>query len=315
MACDDDSKQGRQDAITKALDLPEIAGKIFSYLDFNNLYNCSQVCQRWNRIAHDISWKWKKGKKDYEKGGGVDKHCGPKCKCFILPIDMERIDEIKRNWNDNHYCNFYKDVSKIESAARLATAGFIEKLTYMGVTEVDIGGIPVNMMNNLAKVIMKLIYLSGVKGCQLKMFEDVKCERVTLSSMSVDTSNLTQTIRIPSEFSLLMIQGDISQLFDLIETNRMILQKLTLDENATKSLTKMLQDRVMQLSLYYVEMDYKLLTDYDGNGVCQYIHIDSQTSSKVFKYFNDWVSNKRRWKMSRGMKMSREDYSPKNYKN
>merc|ERR1712098_846985 len=118
---------------------------------------------------------------------------------------------------------------------------------------------------------------------------------------------------------LYMIQGDISHLLDMIEANRMILHTLTLNENATKSLTKMLQDRVMRLSLYFVEMDYKLLTEYDGNGICQYIEIiESQTSSNFVKYFKAWVSNKRRWKMSRrrnGIKMSREDNSPKNYKN
>merc|ERR1711915_123634 len=113
----------------------------------------------------------------------------------------------------------------------------------------------------------------------MKMFEGVKCERVSLYSMSVDTSNLTQTIRIPSEVNLSKIRGDISQLLDLIETSRMGLNSLTLDENSTKSLTKMLQDRVMRLSLDEVEMDFKLLTEYEGNGVCQ-------------------VSNKRRWKMS-----------------
>jgi len=302
MACDDDSKQGRPDAINKALLLPEIAEKIFSYLDFNNLYNCSQVCQRWNGVAHKISWKWKK---DNENGGGVDKHCGPKCKCFVLPTDMERMEKIKRKWNDNR--NFYKNVSEIESSARLATAGFIEELDYMFFVDVDIGGIPVNMMNNLAKVIMKRIFLSGVKGCNMKMFEG--CEVVSLDCMSVDSSNLTQTIRIPSEVNLSEIQGDISQLLDLIEANRMTLQRLTLNENATKSLTKMLQDRVMRLSLDDVEMDYKLLTDYDGNGVCQ--DIVFRLSPNDYKYSETWVSNKRRWKMSRRLKsivmISRKD--------
>jgi len=297
MACDDDdSKQGRRDAITKALLLPEIAEQIFSYLDFNNLYNCSQVCQLWNGIAHDISWKWKNGKKDNEKDGGADKHCGPKCKCFVLPIDMERMEKIKRKWKDN-YNN--PNVSEIESAARLATAGFIEEFNYMRVRDKDIG------------VIMKRIYLSRVKGCHVKMFDGVKCERVVLDTMSVDTSNLTQTIRIPSEVK---IRGDISQLMDMIETNRMTLQRLTLDENSTKSLTKMLQDRVMRLSLDEVEMDYKLLTDYDGNGVCQDIDIcwlhPNIYFESISKYFKAWVSNKRRWKMLSyqfGMKMSRED--------
>merc|ERR1712098_9455 len=195
----------------------------------------------------------------------------------------------------------------------------------------DIGGKPVNMMNNLAKVIMKTIYLRRVKGCQLKMFEGVECERVFLHTVSVDSSNPTQTIRIPRMVHLHEIQGDIHQLLDLIETNSMLLSSLTLNRNSTKSLTRMLQDRVIELYLSKLKMDYKLLTEYDGNGICQYIDIDSDSkyfkawvsnkrrwkawvsNNRRWKYFKAWVSNKRRWKMSRcrnDMKMSREDYSP-----
>ena len=51
----------------------------------------------------------------------------------------------------------------------------------------------------------------------------------------------------------------------------MNLYRLTLDRNSTKSLTRMLQDRVIQLDLYEVEMDYKLLTEYDGAEAMQLV--------------------------------------------
>ena len=87
MASNDTSDQEESASMISVL-LPENVEKIFSYLDFHNLYNCSKVCQRWNKIAHDIAWKGKKNE---------DKHCGSKCACFVLPIDLERMEEIKRN--------------------------------------------------------------------------------------------------------------------------------------------------------------------------------------------------------------------------
>jgi len=134
--------------------LPENVEQIFSHLKFHILYNCSKVCQSWIKIAHDIAWKGKKNE---------DKHCGSKCACFVLPIDLERMEEIKRNG----LCS--ANMSEIESAARLVTAGFIEELNFMFLVGVDIGDIPVNIMNNLAKVVKNRIALEEVKGCHIKI--------------------------------------------------------------------------------------------------------------------------------------------------
>ena len=160
--------------------LPENVEQIFSYLKFHILYNCSKVCQSWNKIAHDIAWKGKKNE---------DKHCGSKCACFVLPIDLERMEEIKRNGLGLSSAN----MSEIESAARLVTAGFIEELNFMFLVGVDIGDIPVNIMNNFAKVVKKSIVLKEVKGFHIKMFEDVKFRGLLLERMSIDASNLTET--------------------------------------------------------------------------------------------------------------------------
>ena len=164
--------------------LPENVEKIFSYLEFHNLYNCSKVCQRWNKIAHDIAWKGKKNE---------DKHCGSKCACFVLPIDLERMEKITRNGLPS---TINTNMSEIESAARLVTAGFIEELKYMSLVKVDIGDMPVNIMNNLAKVVKERIFLEEVEGCHIKMLEDVKCKELVLERMSIDASNLTDTICI-----------------------------------------------------------------------------------------------------------------------
>ena len=129
MASNDTSDQEESASMISVL-LPENVEKIFSYLEFHNLYNCSKVCQRWNKIAHDIAWKGKKNE---------DKHCGSKCACFVLPIDLERMEKIKRNVLSS------ANISEIESAARLVTAGFIEELNFMFLVGVDIGDIPVNM--------------------------------------------------------------------------------------------------------------------------------------------------------------------------
>jgi len=279
---------------------PENIEKIFSYLEFLNLYNCSNVCQRWNKIAHDVAWRGKKNE---------DKQCGSKCACFVLPMYFERMEKILIDWSfkDNR---IIKNLSEIESAARLVTAGFIKELNFMTVVKVDIGGIPVNIMNNLAKVIKIHIDLKEVKGFQIKMFEDVKCVNLLLERMSIDASNLTGTICIRGGLvSLNMIGGDIRQLLDHIEPNSLRLTRLTLDENATRSLTQMLRDRVTDLVLYDVDLEYKVLTEYDGNGKCQYIYVDLMDCLpyiylEMVKYIESLGGNNSRWKLKNGLTLN-----------
>jgi len=291
MASNDTSDQEDSASMISVL-LPENVEKIFSYLEFHHLYNCSKVCQSWNKIAHDVAWRGKKNE---------DKKCGSKCACFVLPIDLERMEKTKR------YGLSSANMSEIESAARLVTAGLIEEFNSMKVFKVDIGDIPVNIMNNLAKVIKIEIYLKEVKGCHFKMFEDVKCDRLLLDRMSIDASNLTETICIRGEYvSLNEIGGDIRQLLDHIEPHRLRLTRLTLDENTTRSLTQMLRDRVTDLVLYDVDLEYKILTEYDGNGKCQYIYEDLMVCLpdiylERVKYFESWVGNNSRWKLKAGL--------------
>jgi len=299
MASNDTSDQEESASMISIL-LPENVEKIFSYLKFHHLYNCSKVSQSWNKIAHDVAWRGKKNE---------DKHCGSKCACFVLPIDFQRMEKIKQDWSYKNK-RIINNISEIESAARLVTAGLIEELNYMKFAEVDIGDIPVNIMNNLAKVIKIEIYLKEVKGCHIKMFEDVKCDWLLLKRMSIDASNLTETICIRGRsVSLNKIGGDIRQLLDHIEPNSLRLTRLTLDENATRSLTQMLRDRVTDLVLYDVDLEYKVLTEYDGNGKCQYIYVDLMDCLpdiylEMVKYFESLGGNNSRWKLKNGLTLN-----------
>ena len=68
----------------------------------------------------------------------------------------------------------------------------------------------------------------------------------------------------------------------------------------------MLQDRVIWLDLHDVDMEYNLLTEYDGNGKCQYIYVDLMDCLpdiylEMVKYFESWVGNNSRWKLNDGL--------------
>jgi len=194
------------------------------------------------------------------------------------------------------------NMSEIESAARLVTAGLIEELNYMTLVKVDLGVVPVNIMNNLAKVVKERIFLEEVEGCHIKMLEDVKCKELVLERMSIDASNLTDTICIRGLVELDRIGGDICQLLDHIETKEIELCNFALDENGTRSLTQMLRDRVTELFLYDVNLKDEVLTEYDGSGMCQYIRVrdygnQPEIHREIVKYFETWVRNKSRWIM------------------
>ena len=90
------------------------------------------------------------------------------------------------------------------------------------------------------------------------------------------------------------------------------LTRLTLDENATRSLTQMLRDRVTDLVLNDVDLEYKVLTEYDGNGKCQYIYVDLMDCLpdiylEMVKYFESWVGNNSRWKLKAGLTLRPRD--------
>merc|ERR1712131_484287 len=94
-------------------------------------------------------------------------------------------------------------------ASNLTETGFIEKLHYMTLVKVDLGGVPVNTMNNLAKVVKESIVLEEVEGFHIKMFEDVKCDRLVLERMSIDASNLTETGFIEELNYMSLVEVDI----------------------------------------------------------------------------------------------------------
>ena len=82
---------------------------------------------------------------------------------------------------------------------------------------------------------------------------------------------------------------------------RIQLARLTLDENATRSLKQMLPDRVTWVDLRDVDFEYEVLTEYDGNGTCQNIEVYFMSFAEVYfeiaKNFQSWANNNSRWKM------------------
>ena len=68
----------------------------------------------------------------------------------------------------------------------------------------------------------------------------------------------------------------------------------------------MLRDRVTDLVLNDVDLEYKVLTEYDGNGKCQYIYVNPMDCLpdiylEMVKYFESWVGNNSRWKLKAGL--------------
>jgi len=147
---------------------PEIKQIIFKKLNLSSKYNLSLV---WKDMAHEL---W-------------------------------RSIDVNKRWEN------IVDLEDLEHAGVLASAGYMirsrKDWLSIDLTNVDVSGIPENIINNLVKIVNYGINLRGVKGWRTSMFNDVNVESLIIRHMHLLSGPEEKPV-ICKFFSLWNVRGD-----------------------------------------------------------------------------------------------------------
>ena len=109
---------------------------------------------------------------------------------------------------------------------------------------------PHNIVNSVAKKVKNEIWLSHVKGFCWSMLENVKCKSLWLESTQIVPSlpaSTSQNMVDCEDVTLRRMHYNLSGLSDVITCKRLNIDNMKLNNAETRSLTKMLSNRVEKL--------------------------------------------------------------------
>ena len=78
-----------------------------------------------------------------------------------------------------------KTVDDLETAGVLASLGHLNSLEEIQIRDIDVSGVPVNIVSSLAKIVRKEIRLSFINGICVSMLDRIKCEKLNLSNVTI----------------------------------------------------------------------------------------------------------------------------------
>jgi len=159
-------------------------------------------------------------------------------------------------------------------------------LDELDLIHVDLKSVHPSILNSVAKKVKNKIRLNYVRGLCWSMLENVKCKSLCLEYTQTVPSlpaSISQNIFECEDVTLTGPWGDDEDLIsglDVITCKRLRIHNRKLNDAQTKSLTKMLSNRVEKLVISCVDdndmetkyenlLDYSLLANYDGQGSCK----------------------------------------------
>ena len=120
---------------------------------------------------------------------------------FWKPID------VRRRW----LC--IRTVEDLELAGILASAEYVDTVNSLFLVSVNVFDIPINIVNNLVKIVKESIYLQNVTGWRTSMLSDVKCRNLTLNDLELASGSDMRPIVIYHWLTLDNVRGDLEGLF------------------------------------------------------------------------------------------------------
>jgi len=119
--------------------------------------------------------------------------------------ELWRSIDVNKRWEN------IVDLEDLEHAGVLASAGYMirpkEDWLSIDLKNVDVSGIPENIINNLAKIVNYGVYLRGVKGWRTSMFNDANCRSLIAKNMHLESGPEEKPV-ICKFVSLENVRGD-----------------------------------------------------------------------------------------------------------
>ena len=241
----------------------EIKVNIFNMLSISNRYNASLV---WKEMTYE-TWR-----------------------------SIPTVGEMKRKVPCKYGRIFIQNLDDLETLGVLASAGNLEILDDLYLTAIDVTNVPINIVNSLAKIVNGSLYFEEVAGLNLSMLKNLNCEILWLENLRAP-AHLNQDINVNGIVHLEKVYGDISGLLERITCEGLQLDNMILNNCELRSLSKMLDRRVVNLTLcgnYLHNTEASILANYDGKGKCESISFtdNSCSSSKNKELFSPWTNSK-----------------------
>jgi len=135
---------------------------------------------------------------------------GSQCNLSIVWEDMNV--EFWKSVDVDRRITSINSIEELEYAGVLATGGKIDTVEELNLKYVNVSSIPVNIINNVMKIVNNSIFLDGVLGWRTSMLDDVKCHSLMIRDMDLKSGSDGRPFRV-DVLRLYGVGGDLSGLF------------------------------------------------------------------------------------------------------
>jgi len=202
--------------------------------------------------------------------------------------------DVKKNWIS------ITTTEDFELAGVLASAGYLETVKELNIKGFDFSSYPVNIINNLIKIVTKRIVFEKVTGFYPQLLGGVNCQSLCLKNMKILKLNKCshqkgQNMKIEA-LHLQNVRGHLNNLFDNFERfYELGLKKLNSSLLNNLNMPEIFENKIKCLRMGSLLPEW--LNQYDGRGKCEEILITHGFN----RYYVSWA-------IARGWKMWKDPY-------
>ena len=143
---------------------------------------------------------------------------GSQCNLSIVWEDMK--DEFWKSVDVERRIVGINSIEELEFAGVLATGGVIDTVEELNLNYVNVSSIPVNIINNVMKIVKGIIVLEGISGWRTSMLDDVKCQSLSIRNMDLESRSDGRPFMV-YDLSLIEVRGDLTGLFGNFDVGQM----------------------------------------------------------------------------------------------
>ena len=143
---------------------------------------------------------------------------GSQCNLSIVWEDMK--DEFWKSVDVERRIVGINSIEELVYAGVLATGGVIDTVEELNLNYVNVSSIPVNIINNVMKIVKGIIFLEGISGWRTSMLDDVKCQSLSIRNMDLESQSDGRPF-MAYDLSLIEVRGDLTGLFGNFDVGQM----------------------------------------------------------------------------------------------
>jgi len=132
--------------------------------------------------------------------------------CNLISVWEDMNEEFWKSVDVGRRITSINSIEELEYAGVLATGGKIDTVEVLNLQFVNVSSIPVNILNNVMKIVKNSIFLERVSGWRTSMLDDVKCRSLMMRNMDLKSGSDGKPF-VVDVLRLNGVEGDLSGLF------------------------------------------------------------------------------------------------------